>query len=166
MKNYRRLNHLIAILAFMVMMLVVPALTFGADVSGGISYTYMSGHNHGGSTSVDPGVASVITFEEDILGASLYWLNYTSHKDGEGNRTENAYIMAIHLRPKWRVTERFHLYPVVGPTYNLSHDQPGFLAGAGLDYWFEDIALSPMVWYIGETKANYRGVGLFLRYAF
>lgn len=166
MQAYHRLNCLLAILAFMVMLLVVPALVFGADASGGVSVVYTSGHSHGGSDSIDPDTGGILSFEEGIVGASLYYLSFTAHKDSEGNRHEEAYILAVHLRPRLKVTDKFHLYPIAGPAMDLSSGNPRALIGAGFDYWFEDIAVSPCVWTIVEQDRDYRGVGLFLRFSF
>lgn len=166
MRNYRRLNHLLALLAFLVMMLLVPALTFGFQPSMGVSLTYMSGHDHGGSRSRDPGAASVFSVDGEIIGASVYWLHHKVSSDSEGNKTEDSVILAVHLRPRWEATERLHLYPLLGPTFRLDDGEPGMLAGAGFDYWIEDIAVSPYVWTIREMGGNYYGYGLFLRYEF
>lgn len=162
---YRRMNHFLAILAFLVMMLVIPALTFGMDASGGLAMTYMSGHDHGGSHSVDPGVATVLMFNEKILGASLYWLHFETKSDSEGNKTEDAYILAVHLSPSFRITDKWRVRPVLGPTLDLE-GRPGVLGGMNLEYWIKDIAVCPGAWYIKEMDRNYRGFGVSLRYAF
>jgi hypothetical protein len=172
MKNYRRMNHLLALLAFLVMMLVIPALTFGDQLAVGTSYA--SGHTHGGSDGIGKGQGFLASYEQERLGMG-FGLMYALHRverhydDGKLTKTVDSHVLAMYLRPKWKATKEIHPYVLAGGGMDFTETQsnPVAILGVGVDYWITNsIALSPNCYVLTEEKRNYRAIGLSLRYEF
>lgn len=163
---YRNLNIFLALIVFLLMFLIVPAIVWGADVSAGISAVWSTGHDHGGSHSINPGAGSIISAEIEPFGVAFFWLMNPYHKDNGHDTTKNKYLITPYYRPRWALTRSLDIYPMIGPTIDPESANVGILGAAGFDWWVsKDMAVSPMFWAVEETKENYYGVAVHFRYA-
>jgi len=137
MGNYRALTALLAILTFLLMFLVVPALTFGADLRVGAWYD--SPHSDDVGRSLDPSVDFSASVENRWVGLGAFYHSRDAQSVTVLGFAKPSYTFeGWDFRTKW-FWESISIYPILGAGFD-THDGGGFayVYGAGIDFHMMD----------------------------